>query len=171
MIITEKNLAKLREDNKDKKIVLAIGTFDLFHYEHLRYLQDAKKLGDILVVIVKNNALASEKGLYRPIIDEKQRVEIIDGLKCVDYSILTGETESIQQIQKMFGEQDKLTTKFLSTFYPIISKLRPDILYHEDSQPLQPARNLLAQKFDIQLVERHRTAIVTTSKIIKKILG
>ena len=170
MIIKYNDLERIRKENEDKKIVLTIGTFDLFHYEHLRYLQDAKKLGDILVVIVKNNALASKKGENRPIIDEKQRIAIIDELRCVDYAILTNEMVSLEEIKNMFGPQDETTTQFLSNFYPIIEILHPDILYHEDTTSLQPARVLLAEKFNIQLIERHRTAIVSTSKIIKKII-
>ena len=44
---------KLQTEREGKKVVLATGTFDLFHYEHLKYLENAKKQGDILVVAVK----------------------------------------------------------------------------------------------------------------------
>lgn len=170
MILKFEDLPKIRQKYRDKKIVLVIGTFDLFHYEHLKYLQDARKLGDKLVVIVKDNTVAAQKGSDRPIIDDWQRIEIIDELKCVDYTILTDEKASLNEIEKLFGRQDEITTTFLSNFCPIISQLKPDILYHEDTKALQTARNLLAKKFDIKLVERHRTAIISTSKIIKKIL-
>ena len=58
------------------KTVLAAGCFDLFHVAHLRYLQNAAKLGDMLVVsVTKDNGV--KKGDGRPIIPEKQRLEIV----------------------------------------------------------------------------------------------
>ena len=54
MIIDSSELSDIRKKNKGK-IVFAMGAFDLFHYEHLRYLQAAKELGDVLVVGVKDN--------------------------------------------------------------------------------------------------------------------
>lgn len=89
MITTLNDLiTEIRDKRVGKKVVLATGTFDLFHYEHLKYLEGAKKQGDILVVAIKNNKCAGLKGDGRPIIDEKQRIEIVDSIKCVDYSIL-----------------------------------------------------------------------------------
>ena len=69
MIVDVSKLNDIRKNNKGK-IVLALGTFDLFHYEHLRYLQSAKEQGDILVVAIKDNYCAKLKGKDRPIIDE-----------------------------------------------------------------------------------------------------
>ena len=83
MIIKLADLRQLREIHSTEKIVLATGTFDLFHWEHLRYLQDAKKEGNILVVAIKDNKCAALKGKNRPIIDEQQRIEIVDAFKMV----------------------------------------------------------------------------------------
>jgi D-glycero-beta-D-manno-heptose 1-phosphate adenylyltransferase len=67
------------------KIVLANGCFDLFHVGHLRYLNGAKDLGDVLVVGVNSDRQTRElKGEGRPFVPEDERAEIVASLKCVD---------------------------------------------------------------------------------------
>ena len=56
------DLAEMVEKNRNgKTVVLATGTFDLFHYEHLKYLEGAKKNGDILVVAVKSRKTCNHR--------------------------------------------------------------------------------------------------------------
>ena len=67
-------------------VVLANGCFDLLHVGHLRYLNAAKQLGDILVVGVNSDIQARAlKGEGRPFTIQHERAELIAGLKCVDY--------------------------------------------------------------------------------------
>ena len=67
------------------RIVLANGCFDVLHVGHLRYLQGAKELGDVLVVgINSDKQVASLKGAGRPIMGERVRAEIVDSLEAVD---------------------------------------------------------------------------------------
>ena len=75
-----------------KKIVVATGTFDILHPGHLFYLEESKKLGDELWVILArhNNVIHKPK----PIIPEDQRLKMISSLKCVDHAIL-GDTDDI----------------------------------------------------------------------------
>lgn len=169
MIINFDELKNLREKYANKKIVLAIGTFDLFHYEHLRYLEDAKKLGDILVVVVKDKAIVQAKSKDRPIIDDNQRVEIVDALRCVDYTILTNKKSYSATLPFEINELCFESTSWLSAFYKIFQLLRPNILYHENTKNLQPARECISEIFGTKLIERERTAIVSTTKIINKI--
>ena len=76
-------LADLREHGA--KIVLANGCFDLFHVGHLRYLEGAAELGDVLVVGVNSDEQARNlKGEGRPHTPENERAEIVAGLRCVD---------------------------------------------------------------------------------------
>jgi rfaE bifunctional protein nucleotidyltransferase chain/domain len=76
-------VAELRDHGA--KIVLANGCFDLFHVGHLRYLEGAAALGDVLIVGVNSDARARElKGEGRPHTPENERAEIIAGLRCVD---------------------------------------------------------------------------------------
>ena len=61
------------------RLVLAAGCFDLFHVAHLRYLQNAARLGDQLVVsVTKDNGVG--KGEGRPIIPEKERLEVVQAV-------------------------------------------------------------------------------------------
>jgi len=71
-----------------EKIVLANGAFDLLHVGHLRYLKAAKALGDILVVAVNSDESVRQlKGPGRPVVPLAERLELLDGLACVDYVI------------------------------------------------------------------------------------
>jgi len=71
--------------SRGKTIVLANGCFDLFHAGHLRYLQGAAGLGDVLVVAVNSDDQARKlKGEGRPFTSEFERAEIISGLRFVD---------------------------------------------------------------------------------------
>lgn len=169
MIVKFDDLEKIRKQNQDKKIVLGIGTFDLFHFEHLRFLQDAKKLGDILCVAVKDNFLVRFKHPSRPIIDEQQRLEIVDSLKCVDYAILCDKKLYEKTQKEKDFDLDEKNNNWLYSFYEVFEKLRPDVLYHEDTTYLNPARELVSKNFGVNLIERKRTGIVTTTKLIEKI--
>jgi D-glycero-beta-D-manno-heptose 1-phosphate adenylyltransferase len=94
------------ERSKGKKIVLANGCFDLFHVGHIRYLQGAKELGDILIVgINSDDQVRKLKGLKRPFMPENERAEIIDALACVDYVTVFTEptvTELIRAVRPDF---------------------------------------------------------------------
>ena len=71
---------------KGKRIVFTNGCFDLLHIGHVRYLEEAKSLGDILVVGVNSDtSVRGLKGLNRPILPEEERAEILSSLGCVDY--------------------------------------------------------------------------------------
>jgi D-glycero-beta-D-manno-heptose 1-phosphate adenylyltransferase len=72
-----------------KKIVFTNGCFDLLHVGHVRYLQEAQKQGDLLVVGVNSDASVKRlKGSARPIQNESDRAEILLGLKSVDTVIV-----------------------------------------------------------------------------------
>ena len=74
------------ERHKGEKIILANGCFDLIHAGHIRYLQGAKALGDVLIVgINSDEQVALLKGHGRPFMPESERAEIISALRCVDF--------------------------------------------------------------------------------------
>jgi D-beta-D-heptose 7-phosphate kinase/D-beta-D-heptose 1-phosphate adenosyltransferase len=73
---------------KGKKIVFTNGCFDILHYGHVKYLQDAKKLGDFLVIGVNSDASVRRlKGKSRPIIPAKDRLRTLAALGCVDFLV------------------------------------------------------------------------------------
>ncbi len=73
---------------KPKKRVLAFGTFDLLHAGHLHYLQEAKKLGTELVVVVARDETVKKVKGHWPVHDEAHRLALVAALKPVDKAIL-----------------------------------------------------------------------------------
>ncbi|GJQ57934.1 MAG: D-glycero-beta-D-manno-heptose 1-phosphate adenylyltransferase [Candidatus Scalindua sp. AMX11] len=72
-----------------KKIIFANGCFDILHVGHIRYLQEAKRLGDLLVVAVNDDAsMRALKGEGHPYMPEEERLEILAALRCIDYLTL-----------------------------------------------------------------------------------
>lgn len=73
-------------------IILANGCFDALHVGHVRYLEGARREGDILVVGVNDDAsVRNLKGPGRPILDENARAMLVAALRCVDYVVLFSE--------------------------------------------------------------------------------
>jgi D-beta-D-heptose 7-phosphate kinase/D-beta-D-heptose 1-phosphate adenosyltransferase len=85
-----------------KRIVFTNGCFDLLHIGHVRYLEEAKALGDVLVVGVNSDASVRKlKGPKRPILPEAERAEILSGLGCVDYITLFDEMDPLKLIASL----------------------------------------------------------------------
>jgi len=82
--------------NQDKKIVTANGVFDILHIGHIRYLQEAKKLGDILIVAINSDSSVKKiKDPKRPLNNENDRAEALAALECVDYVAIFNENDPI----------------------------------------------------------------------------
>jgi rfaE bifunctional protein nucleotidyltransferase chain/domain len=71
-----------------KKIVFTNGCFDLIHVGHVRYLAEAKKLGDVLVIGLNSDNSVSAIKPGRPVIPERERAEVLSALCMVDYVVL-----------------------------------------------------------------------------------
>ncbi|MGK5095533.1 adenylyltransferase/cytidyltransferase family protein [Deltaproteobacteria bacterium TL4] len=73
---------------QSKKVVTTNGSFDILHLGHLRYLQQAKELGDLLIVLVNDDASITEhKGKDRPLFTQKERMSALAAFECVDYVV------------------------------------------------------------------------------------
>jgi len=73
-------------------VVMANGCFDLIHVGHIRYLEAAKKEGDLLLVAVNaDESVRKLKGPGRPVMPDYERAEIISALRCVDYVLIFNE--------------------------------------------------------------------------------
>lgn len=92
---------KLRKDisvisknlkNQGAKIVFTNGCFDILHLGHVRYLREAKKLGDILIIgLNSDDSVKGLKGDSRPYVSELERAEVLASLECVDYVTIFSE--------------------------------------------------------------------------------
>jgi len=79
--------------------VMATGVFDILHLGHLHYLEESKKLGDELVVIVATDRTVRTRK-HEPITPEKMRLEMVQSLKPVDKAVLGRDTGDIFDIVK-----------------------------------------------------------------------
>ena len=85
-----------------KRLVLANGCFDLLHVGHVRYLEDARRLGDALLVAVNSDASVRRlKGPGRPIMPEAERAEILAALGCVDYVLVFDDDTAAALISRL----------------------------------------------------------------------
>lgn len=106
-ILSFEDLIKKVEDNKRKnrKIVWTNGCFDLLHVGHVKYLKEAKKLGDILVVgINSDESVKKLKGPERPIQTEQERAEILSSLEFINYIIIFPELTVEKYLRKLKPE-------------------------------------------------------------------
>lgn len=83
-----------------KKIVFTNGCFDILHVGHVRYLQKAKKMGDVLIVgLNTDQSVRQIKGKNRPIFPEEERAEILTALEAVDYVVFFNEPDPLRLIE------------------------------------------------------------------------
>ena len=86
----QKKVKQLQENGK--KVVFTNGVFDILHIGHLTYLEEARGLGDVLIVGVNSDrSVKTNKGDKRPINPEKNRAEMLLGLKFVDFTVIFDE--------------------------------------------------------------------------------
>ena len=89
-----------RLKQEGKTIVSTNGSFDLLHFGHVTMLQEAKSLGDVLIVGLNSDAgIRRYKGKYRPICPEAQRVGMLAALACVDYITVFDELTPIELLR------------------------------------------------------------------------
>lgn len=93
-------LAPLRAEGK--KVVFTNGCFDLLHVGHVRYLQEARALGDVLVIGVNSDASVKRlKGPTRPVQNENDRAEILAALGAVNFTVIFTEDTPAELIEKV----------------------------------------------------------------------
>ncbi len=90
---------------RGSKIALANGVFDLLHVGHVRYLEAAKSLADVLVVAVNSDRSAREnKGPHRPLVPEAERAELLSALACTDFVVIFDEPTVVGVIRALKPE-------------------------------------------------------------------
>ncbi len=127
-----------------KKVVFTNGCFDILHVGHIRYLNEAKKLGDILVLGLNEDESVSKIKPGRPVVLEAHRAEVLSALSMIDYIVL-------------FHEE---------TPYELIKEVGPDVLVKGADWVKENivGNDLVKEVRTIQFVDG-----VSTSEIIKKI--
>ncbi len=106
-IVEQEELKRIVEELKSekKKIVFTNGCFDILHLGHIRFLKQAKALGDILIVGVNSDRSVKKlKGPGRPIFSQAERTEILATLVPVDYITIFFEETPLQIIEKILPD-------------------------------------------------------------------
>ena len=96
-------LRRLAEHKRrGQRVVLANGCFDTLHVGHIRYLEGARREGDILVVGVNvDSSVCDLKGPGRPVLDENARAQLVAALRSVDYVVLFAEPNVEALLQEL----------------------------------------------------------------------
>ncbi|MBK9249440.1 MAG: D-glycero-beta-D-manno-heptose 1-phosphate adenylyltransferase [Ignavibacteria bacterium] len=85
-----------------KKIIFTNGCFDILHVGHVSYLEEASKLGNVLIVgINSDDSVRRLKGPTRPINTEADRCAVISALKSVDFTVVFDEDTPLELIQEL----------------------------------------------------------------------
>jgi FAD synthetase len=142
---------------RKKKVVLASGTFDLLHFGHVKYLEEAKEAGgknaELIVIVARDSTVEKRKG-KNPVMPEDQRRSLVESLKVVDEAILGFEDFSIDKV---------------------IEKIGPDIIAvgHDQDGIEREVRKAVAEKrFNVQIARIGRFGkkeLDSSSKIMRKI--
>jgi len=103
-ILTERELSAVLETerNAGARVAFANGVFDLLHVGHVRYLQDAARVADVLVVGVNgDDSVRAIKGEGRPVMPENERAEIVSAIRGVSYVIIFHESSPARLLQTL----------------------------------------------------------------------
>ncbi|MGB9716131.1 MAG: D-glycero-beta-D-manno-heptose 1-phosphate adenylyltransferase [Thermodesulfovibrionales bacterium] len=133
-----------KEKANGKKIVFTNGCFDILHVGHIRYLKEAKTLGDLLIVGLNSDLSISKIKPNRPFNPQNHRAEILSSLEMVDYVVI-------------FDEE---------TPYELIKLVQPDVLVKGGDWKKEDivGSDIAKETYSLPYVKG-----ISTSKIIEKI--
>lgn len=141
----------LIDRSQSGKIVFTNGCFDILHSGHVRYLEQAKLLGNILVVGINSDSSVKQiKGENRPVNNEMDRAYLISALKCVDFAVIF----------------------YQSTPEQLIGLLKPDIhVKGGDYRVSDLPESVIVQSYGGEVIILPFHNGYSTTSIIKKIQG
>jgi D-glycero-beta-D-manno-heptose 1-phosphate adenylyltransferase len=128
-----------------ERAVFTNGCFDLLHLGHIRYLQDARHLGDFLILgLNSDESVRRLKGPTRPLIQEEERAEILAALSCIDYVTIFPESTASELINLL---QPTIYTKGAD-----YTSKRSTQEFLPDANRLPEAKHVLAYGGTIKLI-------------------
>ncbi len=133
--------------------VMASGVIDIIHLGHLHYLEESKRLGDELVVVVATDSTVRRRK-HEPITHESMRRELVAALKPVDRAILGKESGDM---------------------FKVVEELQPDIItvgYDQPFEPVELEKELLSRGLNVRVVRMPHLDhdLDGTRKIINKVI-
>lgn len=166
MIIKYDDLKEIRKNKR--KIGVCTGCFDLLHTGHLCFFEEVKKHCDILVVVVLDDSKIKEiKEDNRPIINQQDRIKLLDSLKVVDYVILADQESDVSDYQKYNFKENE--TFFWKSYGRIFEDLRPDILGVSNQHHISEAMKIFFHEMNIEICTVNLLDNLSTTCIINKI--
>ena len=142
----------LPRKSKDR-LVLTGGCFDILHIGHVRFLSEAKEMGDYLVVLLESDRSVKKlKGENRPVFSQKERAEMLTALRSVDLIVL---------LPMMEKDSDYLN---------LVMKIKPDLIAVTEGDPLTEKKKRQAKEVGGELKIIPLTKTFSTSELAK-ILG
>jgi FAD synthetase len=152
-IVHLQELKKLLSREGKGRIVLTGGCFDILHVGHVRFLSEAKKMGDYLIVLLENDKNVKKlKGENRPVFIQKERAEMLSALGSVDLVVL---------LPTMENDSDYLN---------LIRKIKPDIIAVTENDPYMEKKKGQAKQIGGELKVISFKKTLSSSKLAK-ILG
>ena len=154
MIISVTTLSEIRKKYRKHRIVFAGGVFDVFHIAHIKTLRKLRAYGDIVVIgVVSDKRVRERKGPNRPIILQKDRREIVDAIKYVDFVV----------------QMPNPNRTYPRPTIIILKKLRPDIFVTVDRNWIPYRGKVEDMGIKLKIVKRIHTA--STTATIEKVLS
>jgi FAD synthetase len=148
----------MADKHRKKEIVLASGVFDLLHLGHVKFLEEAKKIGgkdaELLVIVARDSTVEETKG-RKPIMSENQRLALVESLKVVDEAVLGFEKFDIGDV---------------------IERIKPDVIalgYDQVDMEQRVRKYVNDHKINVKVVrigKFEEDAIDSSSKIRQKII-
>ncbi len=133
-IIDLQELEEFLSGESKGRIVLTGGCFDILHIGHVRFLSEARGMGDILVVLLESDRKVKElKGKNRPVFIQKERAEMLSALRSVDLIVL---------LPMMEDDGDYLN---------LVTKIKPDIIAVTEDDPQIENKRLQAKEVGSEL--------------------
>ena len=152
-IVDLKELATFLPEKNESRIVLTGGCFDILHIGHVRFLSEAKGMGDYLVVLLESDKSVKKlKGKNRPIFIQKERAEMLSALGSVDLIVLLPMMESDRH------------------YFNMVMKIRPDMIAVTEDDPHIEKKRWQAKEIGAEVKIISLTKTFSTSKLAK-ILG
>ena len=151
--VSQVNKASQLLHQQCKKIVLVGGCFDLVHLGHLTFLEKAKSIGDVLIILLESDkTIRRLKGANRPINSQVNRAKFLTYLKSVDIIVLLPEFKTNQQYQSL------------------VQQIKPDVIAVTSGDPnLQLKTNTIKSTSTKIVVVTKPITKQSTSLIIKKL--
>jgi rfaE bifunctional protein nucleotidyltransferase chain/domain len=147
-IVNFQELRKLFSSEGKGRIILAGGCFDILHVGHVRFLSEAKKMGDYLIVLLENDKNVKKlKGENRPVFIQKERAEMLSALGSVDLIVLLPAMESD------------------SDYLSLVRIIKPDIIAVTENDPQLEKKRGQAKKIGGELEVISLIKTLSTSKL------